>query len=150
MKETLLGLAGKQALVTGASSGLGAHFAQRLAAHGAEVVLAARRVDALQSVAKQLEPYGRARCVALDVTSASSRAAMVEEAGPIDILVNNAGLVRRGRALNIPKKTGMWCWTPTSRACSSWRRRWPQGCANAAAGASSTWRRFWGCGRRAG
>lgn len=99
MKETLLGLAGKRALVTGASSGLGAHFAQRLAAHGAEVVLAARRVDALQSVAKQLEPYGRARCVALDVTSASSRAAMVEEAGPIDILVNNAGLVREGAAL---------------------------------------------------
>ncbi|KWW38514.1 NAD(P)-dependent dehydrogenase (short-subunit alcohol dehydrogenase family) [Cupriavidus metallidurans] len=99
MKETLLGLAGKRALVTGASSGLGAHFAQRLAAHGAEVVLAARRVDALQSVAKQLEPYGSARCVALDVTSASSRAAMVEEAGPIDILVNNAGLVREGAAL---------------------------------------------------
>jgi len=56
-------------------------------------------VDALQSVAKQLEPYGSARCVALDVTSASSRAAMVEEAGPIDILVNNAGLVREGAAL---------------------------------------------------
>ncbi|WP_439685951.1 Gluconate 5-dehydrogenase [Cupriavidus oxalaticus] len=99
MGETLLGLAGKRALVTGASGGLGAHFAQRLAAHGAEVVLAARRVDALQSVAKQVEQYGSARCVALDVTSAASRAAMVEEVGPVDILVNNAGLVREGPAL---------------------------------------------------
>ncbi|MBP0627674.1 glucose 1-dehydrogenase [Cupriavidus sp. AcVe19-1a] len=99
MAETLPGLAGKRALVTGASSGLGAHFAQRLAAHGADVVLAARRLDALQSVASMVEQYGRARCVALDVTSAASRAALVEEAGPIDILVNNAGLVREAPAL---------------------------------------------------
>ena len=99
MEETLPGLAGKRALVTGASSGLGAHFAQRLAAHGAEVVLAARRIDALQSVAKQVEQYGRAHCVALDVTNAASRAALVENAGPVDILVNNAGLVREGPAL---------------------------------------------------
>lgn len=99
MADTLLGLEGKRALVTGASSGLGAHFAQRLAAQGAEVVLAARRVDALEYVARQLEPYGKAQCVALDVTDAASRAAMVEAAGPIDILINNAGLVREGAAL---------------------------------------------------
>ncbi|WP_342049967.1 MULTISPECIES: SDR family NAD(P)-dependent oxidoreductase [unclassified Cupriavidus] len=99
MTDTLLGLRGKRALVTGASSGLGAHFAQRLAAQGAEVVLAARRVDALEHVARQLEPYGKAQCVALDVTDAASRAAMVEAAGPIDILINNAGLVREGAAL---------------------------------------------------
>ncbi|QET02098.1 glucose 1-dehydrogenase [Cupriavidus pauculus] len=99
MTDTLLGLRGKRALVTGASSGLGAHFAQRLAAQGAEVVLAARRVDALEQVARQLEPYGKAQCVALDVTDAASRAAMVEAAGPIDILINNAGLVREGAAL---------------------------------------------------
>lgn len=99
MTDTLLGLRGKRALVTGASSGLGAHFAQRLAAQGAEVVLAARRVDALERVSRQLEPYGKAQCVALDVTDAASRAAMVEAAGPIDILINNAGLVREGAAL---------------------------------------------------
>lgn len=99
MTDTLLGLRGKRALVTGASSGLGAHFAQRLAAQGAEVVLAARRVEALRDVARQLEPYGRAQCVALDVTDAASRAAMVAEAGPIDILINNAGLVRESAAL---------------------------------------------------
>ncbi|RLK45613.1 SDR family NAD(P)-dependent oxidoreductase [Cupriavidus plantarum] len=99
MTDTLLSLHGKRALVTGASSGLGAHFARRLAEQGAEVVLAARRVDALEQVARQLEPHGGARCVALDVTDAASRAAMVEAAGPIDILINNAGLVREGAAL---------------------------------------------------
>lgn len=99
MQNTLLGLRGKRALVTGASSGLGAHFAQRLAAHGAEVVLAARRVDALQAVAKQLEAYGRVQCVTLDVTDAGSREALVRAIEPVDILINNAGLVREGAAL---------------------------------------------------
>lgn len=98
MQDTF-GLRGKRALVTGASSGLGAHFAQRLAAQGAEVVLAARRVDALREVAKQVEAYGRAQCVALDVTDAASREALVREIGAVDILINNAGLVREGAAL---------------------------------------------------
>ncbi|WP_420994339.1 SDR family NAD(P)-dependent oxidoreductase [Cupriavidus sp. 30B13] len=99
MTDTLLGLRGKRALVTGASSGLGAHFAQRLAAQGAEVVLAARRLDALEAVAHRVQAYGRAQCVALDVTDAASRAAMAREVGPVDILINNAGLVREGAAL---------------------------------------------------
>ena len=91
-------LAGKRALVTGASSGLGAHFAELLAVHGAEVVIAARRLDALQALGDRLQVYGRVTCVSLDVTDAASRAAAVQAAGPIDILVNNAGLAREGPA----------------------------------------------------
>lgn len=99
MEETWLGLRGKRALVTGASSGLGAHFAQVLAAHGAEVILAARRVEALHAVATQVSASGPAQSVALDVTDADSRAALVAATGPVDIFVNNAGLVREGAAL---------------------------------------------------
>jgi len=96
-------LAGKRALVTGASSGLGAHFAGLLAAHGAEVLVAARRLDALEALADrhaaQGTGTGRLRCLSLDVTDAASRAALAEAVGPVDILVNNAGLVREGAAL---------------------------------------------------
>ena len=92
-------LSGKRALVTGASSGLGAHFAELLAAHGADVVIAARRVDALESLARKLKAYGAVHCLALDVTDSASRAALADVAGPIDILVNNAGVVREGEAL---------------------------------------------------
>lgn len=89
-------LTGRRALVTGASSGLGQHFARILAAAGAEVVLAARRVDRLQVLAREIEDNGgRAESVALDVTQPQSvRAAfdVAETRGPIDILVNNAGV----------------------------------------------------------
>lgn len=93
-------LAGKRVLVTGASSGLGAHFAGVLMSHGAEVIAAARRLDALEALAGKLAPLGRLQCMALDVTDATSRAALAREAGPIDVLVNNAGLVREGAALS--------------------------------------------------
>ncbi|SAI69377.1 2-deoxy-D-gluconate 3-dehydrogenase [Bordetella ansorpii] len=93
-------LNGRRALVTGASSGLGAHFAALLARHGAEVVLAARRVCALEGVAQPIRAAGgAAQCVALDVTDAGSRQALADAAGPIDILVNNAGIVRQAPAL---------------------------------------------------
>lgn len=93
-------LAGKRALVTGASSGLGAHFAVLLAAHGAEVVIAARRMDSLADVARRVEAHGVARCLRLDVTDAASRQELAAAAGPIDILVNNAGVVRETPALS--------------------------------------------------
>jgi NAD(P)-dependent dehydrogenase (short-subunit alcohol dehydrogenase family) len=86
-------LSGKVALVTGASSGLGAHFAKILAGAGAEVVLAARRAEALQEVASRIiGDGGRARCVAMDVLDHRSISHALAEAGPIDILVNNAGV----------------------------------------------------------
>ncbi|WP_144630909.1 SDR family NAD(P)-dependent oxidoreductase [Bordetella genomosp. 13] len=93
-------LHGRRALVTGASSGLGAHFAALLAAHGAEVVLAARRMSALETVAQGIRAAGgRAASVELDVTDAASRQALAQAAGPVDILVNNAGIVRQAPAL---------------------------------------------------
>jgi NAD(P)-dependent dehydrogenase (short-subunit alcohol dehydrogenase family) len=86
-------LKGKRALVTGASSGLGSHFAMTLASAGAEVVLAARRVPQLASVAEQIRSRGgEASTVELDVGSRSSVAAASTRWGSIDILVNNAGV----------------------------------------------------------
>jgi NAD(P)-dependent dehydrogenase (short-subunit alcohol dehydrogenase family) len=94
-------LSGKTALVTGASSGLGAHFAKILAAAGAELVLAARREAALAEVAAEIRAAG-GRCVTvrLDVTDSSSIAALMGEIAQLDILVNNAGITREGAALD--------------------------------------------------
>ena len=94
-------LADKTALVTGASSGLGAHFATVLARAGARVILAARRQDALQDrVKKIVTGGGKASAVCLDVTNADSVKALGEVLGDVDIVVNNAGLVRDGPALD--------------------------------------------------
>ena len=90
-------LEGKVALVTGASSGLGAQFARTLADAGATVVAAARRREKLRDLVQQItDAGGKALAVAMDVTAASSVAAALyeaeQDAGPIDILVNNAGV----------------------------------------------------------
>lgn len=87
----------KSALVTGASSGLGEHFALTLARHGARVVLAARRRDRLDKLAKKIgDGGGTAFAVALDVRDPASVGAAVEAAvrvaGPLTVLVNNAGI----------------------------------------------------------
>lgn len=75
------------AVVSGASSGIGAATARRLAAEGFDVVVGARRLDRLRAVA---EPIG-ARPLALDVTDAGSVRAFAEAVGPCRVLVNNAG-----------------------------------------------------------
>jgi NAD(P)-dependent dehydrogenase (short-subunit alcohol dehydrogenase family) len=87
----------KIALVTGSSSGLGAQFARVLAANGALVVLAARRVERLKELRAEIESKGGAAdVVPLDVTDLDSIEAAVakieHENGPIDILVNNSGV----------------------------------------------------------
>jgi NAD(P)-dependent dehydrogenase (short-subunit alcohol dehydrogenase family) len=93
-------LLGKRALITGASSGLGAHFAQLLASQGADVVLVARRVEALDVVADKVRAHGHlVSVIALDVTDSASRARLAVAAGPVDIVINNAGVVREGAAL---------------------------------------------------
>jgi NAD(P)-dependent dehydrogenase (short-subunit alcohol dehydrogenase family) len=91
-------LAGQVALVTGASSGIGRHLALLLAAAGAKVALAARRIDRLVEAAQQIEKEGgTARPLVCDVTRADSVAAAVAaaetELGPLSILVNSAGVV---------------------------------------------------------
>lgn len=97
---------GKTALITGASSGLGARFAKVLAQAGAQVVLAARRIDRLKELRAEIEAEGgAAHVVALDVTDfAGIKAAVAHaetEAGPIDILVNNAGVSTTQRLLDV-------------------------------------------------
>jgi len=100
-------LTGKVALVTGASSGLGVHFARTLAGAGAAVAIAARRADRLVSLQAELQAAGvRAAAVELDVQSSESIAAAfdsVEKAlGPIDIVINNAGISIVKPALEMP------------------------------------------------
>ena len=89
-------LDGRVVLVTGASSGLGLHFAHLLASAGARVALAARRTDKLGSSVAQLQALGvEARALALDVTSASSVKACFDalaDWGAPDVVVNNAGI----------------------------------------------------------
>ncbi len=89
-------LQGRTALVTGASSGLGRHFANLLARAGASVALAARRVDRLEEACAEITAAGgHAIAVPLDVGDAASVASAVEQVtmrlGGLDILVNNAG-----------------------------------------------------------
>ena len=93
-----LDLSGKLALVTGASGGLGAHFAQTLSDAGATVILAARRLNRLQALELSFVERGRkAFSVAMDVTSPQSvddafEAIAVEFGRPADIIVNNSGI----------------------------------------------------------
>lgn len=99
-------LSGKIALVTGASRGLGRHFAATLAGAGADVIITARNIDSLEEPKAQVESFGR-RCLALelDVTQQESIRRMADAAlaawGCIDILVNNAGCNIRKPALEV-------------------------------------------------
>ncbi|MGB2721729.1 MAG: SDR family oxidoreductase [Rhodococcus sp. (in: high G+C Gram-positive bacteria)] len=90
-------LDGRVVIVTGASSGLGVAFAKAAAEAGADVVLAARRVDKLAQTAELIDSVGgRSITVATDVVDPDQCTAMVEAAmtefGKVDILINNAGV----------------------------------------------------------
>jgi NAD(P)-dependent dehydrogenase (short-subunit alcohol dehydrogenase family) len=95
-------LAGRTALITGASGGLGAHFARTLAAAGANVILGGRRIEALEAVANSIAAAGgQAVALGLDVSDPPALAEAVSDAPHFDILVNNAGIVREAVAIAV-------------------------------------------------
>ncbi len=97
MLDSCFDVRGKTALVTGASSGFGAHFATLLARHGASVVVGARRMKRLNDVVREIEGAGgKAQAVPMDVTDGTSVTAAFDAAeeafGVVDIVSNNAGV----------------------------------------------------------
>ena len=100
-------LGGRVALVTGASSGFGAHWARLLAGAGAKVVLAARRVDRLEATAKKIRAEGgEALALALDVTDEAATAAAYDAAeaafGTVGTIIANAGASNDKLAVDLP------------------------------------------------
>jgi len=103
-------LEGQTAIITGASGGLGGHFARLLAAEGAAVALTARRLDKVETLAGEIAGAGgRAMALKLDVADAGSIPAVFEEIetalGPVSILINNAGVGGEGQALDLTVET---------------------------------------------
>jgi len=102
-------LTGKVVLVTGASSGIGAHMARVAAQAGARVVIGARRLDRLEQVASDIERLGgEVLGVAMDVTDRASVEAAFDAAearfGVVDVALNNAGIGNGQRALEISEE----------------------------------------------
>ncbi len=99
-------LEGRTCLVTGASSGIGAHLARAMAKAGARVALGARRTDLTEAIASEIrDAGGEALAVPMDVTSEASVAEAFERAekalGPVDTVVANAGVSRYGRSTEL-------------------------------------------------
>jgi len=97
-------MAGRVALITGASSGFGAHFARLFVREGAKVVIGARRADRLADLAAELGDAALA--VATDVTDEASIIAAYDAAeasfGTVDTVVANAGIAIAGRSIDLP------------------------------------------------
>jgi 3-oxoacyl-[acyl-carrier protein] reductase len=99
-------LRGKNALLTGASRGIGGHIALALAERGVNLALVARSADGLEKVKKQVEARGvKAVTLAADIGRLEGLGRLVEQAvkklGPLDLLVNNAGIVPKGKFCEI-------------------------------------------------
>ncbi len=104
---SLFDLTGKTAVVTGGSIGLGAQMATGLAEAGANIVIAARKIERCVDMCKQLEENGvKAIAVACDVSKAEDCQSLVDttvkEFGTLDILVNNAGYTWAADAMDFP------------------------------------------------
>lgn len=99
-------LEGQVALITGASGGLGEHFARLLASQGCAVAVSARRLERVESLAGELAGTGhQAMAIRLDVANADAIGPALDEVetglGPVSILVNNAGVGGEGLALEV-------------------------------------------------
>lgn len=124
-------MTGKRVLITGASSGFGAHFAQALAERGADLVLAARRVEKLERTAERVRALGRdAVVVPMDVTDPASVEAAFAQMPALDVVINNAGISRDGAIDTISEED--WnmvvdtnlngVWAVSKFAIQQWRR----------------------------
>jgi NAD(P)-dependent dehydrogenase (short-subunit alcohol dehydrogenase family) len=112
-------LSGKRALITGASTGFGAHFAQVLAAAGATVILGARRAALLETVAAGIAANGgEVEILSLDVANRGSVDRAVAAAGRVDILINNAG-VGNGKPL-LEQTEEDWDWILNTNLKGAW------------------------------
>ena len=105
--QDIFSVEGKHILITGASSGLGAHMASMLAGRGARVSVTARRIDRLQSLVEAIENNGaEAAAMAMDVVDQDSVSAGFDKArerfGPLDVVINNAGTAGRAPAEETP------------------------------------------------
>jgi 3-oxoacyl-[acyl-carrier protein] reductase len=106
--DDIFRLDGQVALVTGASSGLGARFAEVAAAYGASVVLVARRAERLKALQERIEKAGgRAAVAEADVLDRAAIARAFDTAeksfGTVTLLVNNAGVAHANRAVDMPE-----------------------------------------------
>jgi len=125
MSQDYFELKGKTALITGASSGLGAHFAGLLASEGVHVIIAARRTDRLAEQLEQIKSQGgSARAIAMDVTDNDSVLnafqSIAHTEGRLDILVNNAGVGDDPKKfLNTDEED--WAWQMQTNLDGAWR-----------------------------
>lgn len=124
-------ITGKRILITGASSGFGAHFATALAERGADLVLAARRVEKLEQTAEAVRALGReARVVPMDVAEHASVEKAFAEMPALDVVINNAGISREGATDTLSEQD--WnavvdtnlngVWAVSKFAIQQWRR----------------------------
>jgi len=121
--EQLFSLQGRTALITGGGTGLGKEFALTLSAAGANVILAARRVEKLRETATLIEQQGgKVTTVAMDVTDADSVLQAFEKISaemPADILVNNAGIIGTSSLLELGEEE--WSQILATNLTGSWR-----------------------------
>jgi 3-oxoacyl-[acyl-carrier protein] reductase len=131
-----LGLAGRVALVTGGSKGIGRACALGLAAEGCRVAIAARGADALREAAAELEKAGaEALAVPADLAEAGGARAVVDAVvgrfGRLDVLVNNAGAIRAATSWRRPPSSGRRTGGSRSSATCAWPRPPSRPCAPA-------------------
>jgi NAD(P)-dependent dehydrogenase (short-subunit alcohol dehydrogenase family) len=103
----LFSVADRHILITGASSGLGEHFARTLSERGARVSLAARRIERLQKLVEDIRSTnGEAQAIAMDVSASISVANGFDESmkrfGAVDVVINNAGTASRAPSVEMP------------------------------------------------